>query len=261
MPYNYKRKAPGVSNAGAYKRQKLRQGFVRRLAAAGVNAQPYRPVVYGRPSAPEIKGMDTALTIAGPVGTATNTNTDCIVLNLVQQGAGSWNRIGRKIMMKSLRLKGQINVSIAPNAVTLDRFGATVRMVVVYDKQPSGNAIPNFDTVFGGTDQSGTESSTILDNLKYDNMSRFRVLRDYVKEVNPSVVPTGGSTNLEVKVVDFDEYVKLPMLETVFSGQSNPMTIADISTGAVYVYFRSSIATSTTVQVSALSKARLRYMD
>lgn len=36
----------------------------------------------------ELKGMDTVLTSAAIVAT-TNTNDNCIVLNLVQQGAGS----------------------------------------------------------------------------------------------------------------------------------------------------------------------------
>jgi len=64
----------------------------------------------------EIKGMDTELAIAGPVLATTATNGDCFVLNLVQQGAGSWNRVGRKIRMKSLRLKGLITAALLPQA-------------------------------------------------------------------------------------------------------------------------------------------------
>jgi len=209
----------------------------------------------------EIKGMDTELAIAGPVLATTATNGDCFVLNLVQQGAGSWNRVGRKIRMKSLRLKGLITAALLPQAVTLNRVGGTLRMVVVFDKQPSGNAIPSFDTVFGSTDQTGTESSDIMDPVKYDNMSRFKVVKDCVLTFQPLSVPTGGTQNNTYEVISIDEYIKLPNLETVFSGQSNPMTIADISTGALYVYFRASSATSFQVQVGAETKARLRYFD
>ena len=54
--------------------------------------------------------------------------------------------------------------------------------------------------------------------------------------------------------------MKLKDLESVYSGQSNPMTIADISTGALYLVMRSQytgVASSVTVD----GIARLRYKD
>jgi len=213
----------------------------------------------------EKKGVDTPLTIAGPVLATTNTNADCIVLNLVQQGAGSWNRIGRKINLQSVRLRGMA-VFIYDNQVTLGTLqGNVLRMVVVWDKQPSGASIPTFDTVFGKTDQNGTEQTNFLDPVKYDNMDRFSVLRDCVMDAKPQVeVPTAsGSLPGAIVRVPFDEFIPLKNRECVFLGQSTPMTIADISTGAMYVYFRAAVANNDTSDwsIDATSFARLRYVD
>lgn len=210
----------------------------------------------------EKKGMDTALTLS-PVTDTTNTNASSFVLNLVQQGAGSWNRIGRKINLQSVRLRGVATFAFQVQAVTGQLFANTLRMVVVWDKQPSGAAIPTFDTIFGKTDQSGTESTTFLDPVRYDNMDRFVILRDVVKDAQSEATSDAGTTLVSQVNCSFDEYVKLGSREVVFSGQSNPMTIADISSGALYVYFRAETNSILTTQVSidATSFARLRYTD
>jgi len=212
----------------------------------------------------EKKGMDTSLAVTGPILNTTNTNGDAIVVDLVQQGAGSWNRVGRKINLKSLRVRGVVTWTYTNQAVTGDIVGNTLRMVVVWDKQPSGNAIPTFDTVFGITAQDGTESSTFLAPVKYDNMDRFSVLRDVVMDFKPRFFNgAGGTTDLQIEARPFDEYIELKNREVVFLGQTNPMTIADISTGALYVYFRALAAINDVndLAINAVSFARLRYID
>lgn len=209
------------------------------------------------------KGMDTSLTIAGPIINSTGSNGDATVLNLIQQGNGSWNRIGRKVLLKSVRLRGMLRYIYAAQATT-ETFGTVfARMIVVWDKQPSGAAIPTFDTIFGNTVQDGTETSTTLDGLKYDNTGRFKVLRD--KFFTPQLLATpatGGTTNQVSTEIIFDEYIKLNK-RTIFSGQSDPMTIADISTGALYVYWRAYGSSDgfTDWAVMSGSLARLRYQD
>lgn len=212
----------------------------------------------------EVKGMDTLLTISGPILNTTGTNGDCFVLNLVRSGTGSWERVGRKIQPKSLRLKGCCVYQYAAQATTSNLLDNYVRMVVVWDKQPSGGAIPTFEQVFAYTPQDGNELSTVLSPPRYDNMDRFKVLRDKVFDFSVDATPaTGGSTNIVFTRIPFDEYIKMSGVETVFSGQSNPMTITDISSGAIYVYFRASQATATTAAASieSTSVARLRYRD
>lgn len=213
--------------------------------------------------AAEKKGMDTSLSSASVVAT-TNTNDNCIVLNLIQQGAGSWNRIGRKVTLNSVRLRGTARLLSAPTAVTGNLLDNTLRMVVVWDKQPSGAAIPTFDTVFGLTDQSGTESTTYLSPVKYDNMDRFSVLRDTIIDCGIKLFNGAGLTENTTRYdYLFDEYIPLNGKETTFLGQSVPMTIADISSGALYVYFRAEFnaAGTSAISIDGDAFARLRYTD
>lgn len=210
----------------------------------------------------EKKGMDTPLTLS-PVIATTSTNGSAFVLNLVQQGVGSWNRVGRKINLQSVRLRGVATFEFQVELITGRLYANTLRMVVVWDKQPSGGSIPTFDTIFGKTAQDGTESTTFLDPLRYDNMDRFTVLRDSVLDAQSEATSDAGTTLISQVNCSFDEFIKLNSREVVFSGQSVPMTIADISTGALYVYFRADTNSSaqSLISIDATSFARLRYTD
>jgi len=211
----------------------------------------------------ELKGVDTDIDATSILAT-TNTNGNCFVLNLVQSGTGSWNRVGKKIRMKSIRLYGEIRYTYTDAATTGIIDSNALRMVVVYDKQPSGAAIPTFDAVFGHTLQAGTEQCGYLDPVRYDNTDRFRVLKDMRVQLNPPLFNgAAGSTDTTIQTYIFDQYVELKGLETIFSGQSTPMTISDVSTGGLYVYFRAAVASVgvNVVGISTNSFARLRYTD
>ena len=234
----------------------------RRRTRMALRHNPHPPARFIRPArAGETKGMDTDIS-TGVIVSTTNTNANIGVLNLVQQGAGSWNRVGRKIHAKSIRIKGVVIFGSAPVVATGILSQCSFRMILVWDKQPSGSAIPSFDTIFGITTQDGTESCPdITCPLRYDNMDRFRVLKEWF--ISPPSVPlaaTGSAPNT-FQAVNFDEYTKLPMLESVYSGQSQPMTIADVSTGALYVIMRQTSNSGTASQVTFDGIARLRYRD
>jgi len=231
-------------------------GYRSTIPTSSISQAAYR-------STGEKKGMDTPLDL-NPVIDTTNTNGSCFVLNLIRSGSGSWQRVGRKTFPKSLRLRGSIRHQYNPTATTNTLFSNALRMVVVWDKAPSGGAIPVFDQIFGTTDQAGTETCTFMDPIRYDSMDRFSVIRDCIWRSDPNLyisaaAPNNGATEL----ILFDEYIPLKGLETVYSGQSEPMTIADIYTGAIYVYFRAqqNVAASTVMRVMDESFCRLRYTD
>lgn len=214
-----------------------------------------------RAAAGEKKGLDTSVNTGTPIITSTNTNGNAIVLNLIQQGAASWNRVGRKAIMRSLRVRGYAQFTQLGTAAGGTTQGNSMRIVVVWDKQPSGAAIPAFDNIFGITAQDGTESCpNIYCPPKYDNMDRFRVLKDVVVDQKVEGFIGQGTNPSTVQMQQVDCYIKLGLLETVFSGQSNPMTIADISTGALYIYFRA-INNNAEATCIFVGTARLRYAD
>lgn len=214
--------------------------------------------------------MDTEIALSTVLSTTT-TNADAFVLNLIQAGTGSWNRVGRKVHLQSVRLRGIATFAYGTtnDATSQGMDGNLMRMVVVWDKQPSSGVIPTFDTIFGRTTAFGTEACQILDPIRYDNMDRFTVLRDKVLDYQPGagLNPPTGIQAIVYAPYAFDEYIRLPNLETVFSGQSVPMTLADISTGALYVYFRALVNGSSSAsdfghcEIDASSFARLRYTD
>lgn len=235
--------------------------MARRRPARPSNAQVLAAVA--KAAGGELKGMDTEILIAGPVVSTTGTNGDAVTLNLVETGAGSYNRIGRKITLKSVRIKGTMVYTYSHAATSADQVGSTLRMVVVWDKQPSG-VLPVFSDIFGSTSQDGTESSDIFDNLRFDNTGRFSVLRDKMLTVNPQLSNSeGGSTDRAVNSVPVDEFINLKGKQTIFSGDSDPTTIADISSGGLYVFFRADASTADTSDWSlsnGTTKARLRFV-
>lgn len=211
----------------------------------------------------ELKGMDTDIAIsAGSVLATTNDNGASFVLNLIRTGSASYNRIGRKIALHSLRLRGQAFLNYTDTTTSGDLVGNQLRMVVVYDQLPGGT-IPTFDSIFGHTVQAGTESTDFLDPPKYDGMERYRVLYDKVISISPQTTnASGGSSDLVVAMTHFDKYISLKGLNSAYSGESSPQTIADIAAGAVYVYFRGYLnETSTRWQIGPYSVARIRYTD
>lgn len=241
----------------------------KRAASSAAASKPKRykrtqrmAMVSRRPRFGELKGVDTVLTIAGPIVATTNTNGNAFTLNLVQAGTGSWNRVGKKIYCQSVRLCGNAQFNLAPAATTLNTVNAVLRMVVVWDKQPSGT-LPTFDTIFGYTSQDGTEASNVLAPLRYDNVDRFQVLKDERVSSNSGAVVTGGTGNIYAQYFPFDCFIPLGNRETVFSGQSSPMTIADVSSGALYVFFRATGSTDDAIDwsITADSIGRLRYTD
>lgn len=216
----------------------------------------------------ERKGCDVSFPTEAIVDT-TNTNDNIYLLNGIQEGVGSWNRIGRYLWNKSIELDLDLQYNTKVQPGDLDQVAANwVRVVLVWDKQPNNGTIPTFDTIFGHTTQAGAESSSIADHLRYDNMFRFKVLID--QEVNP-ITTSAASTMIEepgtgtirtVTGVRFSKFVKLRNLMTNYSGTANPVTTANISTGALYLVLRQPVNNGSDLwNITSVSTARLRYVD
>lgn len=212
----------------------------------------------------EMRGCDTSIAVAiGGVLATVTTNGAAILLNGVQRGTGSFNRLGRKITMKSLRVKADIACTHIIQLANGDQHGNTLRMVVVYDRQTNGGAIPNYNLIFGQTDQAGAETGNIYDSLRYDNTGRFAVLMDKVITSNPGSPGAAAASDLIQNRFFCDEYIKLKNLETFFSDTQSPMTNTEIATGSLYIYFRATINSNLISEwaVAPASFARLRYYD
>lgn len=176
------------------------------------------------------------------------------LLNGVQTGAGFFNRVGSKVEMVNLHIRGFItNVSTA-----VQDFG---RIVIVYDRQPNG-AIPIVSDILQTRSQTGAATNTGYSEINLDQRDRFQIIRDYEVHL-PSVTNTAGVLT-NVSYVSNDEryavnmFIKLKGMVTHFKSSSNPTTIADINTGALYLFCLDAIGAGAW---SFFWQARLRYMD
>ena len=174
-----------------------------RLAARSVASRHY--YAPGPYPAGVLKGMDTNIQYPPGIVNTTNTNANILALNLVRTGTGSWNRIGRRICSKSLRILGRAYCSMTQDA-TNDVYGNLLRMIVVWDKQPLGGAYPTFDNIFSVTDQAGVETSMWYSPRAFDTADRYKVIKDWTIKVEPDVYPS--ASNFAQYVFDIDEYIQ-----------------------------------------------------
>ena len=175
-----------------------------------------------------------------------------LLLNGVAQGAAMYQRVGNKIQMKGLQIRGNLL-----NAATC--VEGCLRMVIVYDRQPNG-ALATWNTVFQMRDSAGTTSSNTFAMINVDQRERFVILRDKFWHA-PSVTYTGGvQTNGPSYPTDsewdVDEYIKLKGLKCTFQGDTSG--IASISTGSILMFL---CVNGTNDSYSLSWNTRLRYYD
>lgn len=202
----------------------------------------------------EIKAIDIAAAqqLFRNPGTASN----IILLNGIQTGAAFFNRVGSRVEMKNLHIRGPIQNFATATAGSL-------RLLVVYDRQPTGS-LPVISDILQTRDQTGTATTAGQSEINLDNRDRFVIVRD-LTFYSPSVTNTAGVlTNgpqfpgNDDQQWDMNVFTKLKGLTTHYKSSSNPTTIADIATGALYACFVCSAPDSTW---QAFPGFRLRYKD
>lgn len=155
-------------------------------------------------TATEKKTIDTS-------ETETMTTTNQInTLNLCVTGDDFNNREGRKIVMKSIRVR------IFAYGVAATTTPGVVRWSIVYDKQTNGAAPAGAD-IFASNDA--------LDMNNLNNRDRFVTV---ATDTFPLGIPSGGYSSYAC-----DRYVKLN-LPTVYNA-TNGGTVADIVTGGLFL--------------------------
>lgn len=174
------------------------------------------------------------------------------VINVLINGPELYQRIGRKIYMKSLQIKGFIL-----NAAT--SVQDTIRLMLVYDSQSNGAAPVIADIL---ANMNGTPATTGMSMVNLNNRQRFQILRDQHWTV-PAVTNTAGvltngpQFNDTMGRFEINWFVKLKGLETVYNNL-NGGTIADLASGALYMAFVSNDVDATW---NFRGVSRLRYYD
>lgn len=222
-------------------------------------------VVTTRSRGGEVKSMDVISSNLAVTRTAdwTFNQTALIVpINCVTPGSSSWNRIGRKIALKSVHINGNLSVANANNEILNPQY---CRMILIYDKSPNG-ALPNIGDIIQDQPQGAldTHYTDWLSGLNLNNKDRFEFIRDAkwtlpcgntsIGAVSPGII-TATSDKLNMNV-----YVKLRDRETHFKGDSAPGGIGDIATGSLLLVCIGNLPAGQEIWDYKIT-TRLRYSD
>jgi len=189
----------------------------------------------------ELKFFDTIL------GTTTVANTGNVATNLcvVPQDATESGRIGRKITIKSISIRGQFDL---PSTGTVANTSDAARFMLVQDRQANGAAFAVLDVL----STAGMNSHRDL-----ENESRFRILKDFQMDLNaggggmnPAATPVSTTVTRQWKFyvkcnipIEYDSTATTGAIGTQRSNSIAPLFISDIG-----------VCTTTYV-------ARIRYTD
>lgn len=159
-------------------------------------------------------------------------------INIVPQGTSTSERVGKKIQMKSLQMRG----------FSLNNASATVNdiaYIIVYDKRPTG-------TLPAVTDILNTANSASMN--KDDNTGRFRI----VKRVDRVLV--GNTTTFtETTQVSEDSWISLKNAPVEYMAAGTG-AIGDTSLGALYLVTVGSVAAGATAALLSVG-IRIRFVD
>lgn len=206
---------------------------------------------------PEIKAID--FPVAGGPQTSTfriiGTPPPPFFINAIQVGSAYYNRIGSKINMKNLHIRGLVTAI----ATSVQDIG---RILVVYDRSPNG-AAPPLTTVLSSRDQLGNQTQTGLSEVNLDYRDRFAILRDYeiplpAQTFTGGVLTNGPDWPGNMERIDVNIFIPLKGLLAHYKASSNPAVIGDCSVGAIFLYVLSTFADS---EWNFNWSARLRYDD
>lgn len=234
MATKRKRSANGVATKKAPKRSK-RAGYTRTGGFygrfAGKNA--------------ELKFFDTAFAAftfdtTGEIlpggGTATS-------INLVPQGTTESTRIGRKIVIKKISIKGMIKYpTLSGTALT-----PILRMALVLDKQANG-AYPAWSDIY-----SSDEPYSFL-NLA--NSQRFVIMKDWFFTLAPTGGAYDGTNDVfvgQAKIIKYNKSCNLPIEFNSTTG-----AITEIRSNNLFLVADAKLMDD---QVEGWLNTRIRYSD
>jgi len=188
-----------------------------------------------------MKFFDTTKTSTVVDATGTILNSS---LNLVPQGDTESERIGRKIVLKNINMRGQVRIDVADTeGTTIER----VRLIVYLDKQCNGAAA-------GVTDILETASINSFNNLS--NKSRFRILADRTIDLVSQAGAYNGSGAVFGRDVATLNLYKKCHLPIEFDNSATTGAITTIRSYNVGV-----LGVSTAGLVNIEYTTRIRYTD
>lgn len=202
-----------------------------------------------KPLVGEVKSVDAAIASTFTVAGA--------ITNLYDTAAGTdfYQRVGRKVNLKSLRIRGVLIANNGAGAIV----GDILRVVVFSDNQFIAGAAPVGADVLQDVSSAGATATSPLTGLNLNNRDRFKVLRDETFQM-PAKNQAGlaitegieGGNTCEIK--NFNMFIKLKGFEVSHSGAA----AGTISKGGIFILCISAVNAN---QWEFLGQARTRFTD
>lgn len=196
----------------------------------------------------ELKAVDINNAGAPPVTTLLSNIGGIFSLNFIGTGTDIYQRIGRKICMKSIHLKARL---VSSGAVAVNDM---VRLMIVYDRQANATTGPTAGDLFQMTDPSGATSTTVFDFKNPSNEDRFKVLWDESFSLPQNGVTMNDSVWKNNSRTYIDKYIKMDAEAHYVGGTNYPTT-----GGLFFVTYGSNAIAVAPTNVQWV--ARLRFTD
>lgn len=186
-------------------------------------------------------------TVVGTTGNYVGT------INNISQGTGETQRIGRKVIIRSLSLRGEVKMPNEANTV-LNAASINcdvVRLMIVQDKQTNGN-VANLTDIFSYNFSSG---SPVVDWRAFrtmDNINRFKILVDKTFKINNQIFTAGGGS-APLNEIAYNIYRKCYIPIEMKGSTAN---VADMMSNSVSIYLVSGNGLATWNGI-----ARVRFSD
>lgn len=187
-----------------------------------------------------VANRETGYVDLASAGYALDTTGSVTLLATIAQGASTSQRVGKKVVYKSIQGRGYALNGAA--AVSND-----VAFLIVYDRRPTGS-VPLV------TDILVSAASTSFNNDA--NSGRFKILKrvDLMLVGAPSV-----TTGTDTAAISTDFYLPLRNLPLTFKAAGTG-AIGDIEEGALYLVTVGSVSAGTAAASLGMS-FRIRYLD
>lgn len=194
-----------------------------------------------------------ASTLADP-DTTPVANMNCLFAPTV--GSAINQRIGRKVSVHKIQLKGELTVASLDDETTADASN-TVRMILFMDQQTNGTQVTPSELIAAQTASAG---SAVYGFQNLANLGRFRVLKDKIITLqNPNVSWDGTNVIQQGIKRTFKIVINFKRPVVVHFNAVNGGTVADIVDNSFHLAANST--NETDLDVGITYTARVTYTD
>lgn len=186
------------------------------------------------------------------------------ISSCVLMGRNGWQRIGREICLKQLKLKYKLVAFNENSGVNEPReLLEFIRLMVVVDRAPDGTKPFAVDLLRGYTADGNVINEFFAGHQNLDTKDRFDIVwdRQYIFPYGEdgNVTPPGFESSRDL--MHINENIDLKNIVSKYSSSTG--SVGDVTANAVYVFFCGNVddGGDLTASFSLEGNARLEYYD